>query len=64
VAQEWAATSIGNSAMEIWQNKVHHLRQFLRGWARNLSGTYKVEKEQLLCTIDTLDRKAKTNSSK
>ena len=44
--------------MERWQNKIRHLRQYLRGWARNLSGAYKKEKERLLNIIDTLDKKA------
>jgi hypothetical protein len=38
------------------------LRRFLRGWAKNLSGKYKREKERLLSIIDTLDIKAETMS--
>jgi hypothetical protein len=34
---------------------MRHLRQFLRGWARNISGDYKKEKERLLNIIDSLD---------
>jgi hypothetical protein len=34
------------------------LRRFLRGWARNLSGKYKLEKERLLRIIELLDVKA------
>mgnify|MGYP005817126497 CR=1 FL=1 len=37
-----------------------HLRSFLRGWAKHLSGIYKVEKEQLLTLIQSLDVKAET----
>jgi hypothetical protein len=44
--------------MELWQNKIRHLRQFLRGWAKNISGSYKAEKEHLLSIIDMLDCKA------
>ena len=41
VAREWARHVAGRSSMERWQNKIRHLRQFLRGWARNESGIYK-----------------------
>ena len=37
-----------------------HLRSFLRGWAKHLSGVYKVEKERLLNLIHSLDVKAET----
>jgi hypothetical protein len=42
---------------------VAHLRQFLRGWAKNLSGSYRVENEHLLLIIiiDFLDCKAETD---
>ena len=36
------------------------MRSFLRGWAKHLSGIYKVEKEQLLALIQSLDVKAET----
>jgi hypothetical protein len=52
VAREWAAISAGSNSLEVWQNKIRHLRQFLRGWAKNLSGSYRVEKEHLLSIID------------
>jgi hypothetical protein len=48
VAREWARPVAGRSSMERWQNKIRHLRQFLRGWARNESGIYKQEKERLI----------------
>jgi hypothetical protein len=41
VAAEWAAISKGNTPIDIWLNKVRHLRRFLRGWAKNLSSKYK-----------------------
>jgi hypothetical protein len=46
--------------MEVWQNKIRHLRSYLRGWAKNLSSVYKKEKERLLLLIDFLDKKAET----
>uniref|UniRef100_A0A453JJ14 Uncharacterized protein n=1 Tax=Aegilops tauschii subsp. strangulata TaxID=200361 RepID=A0A453JJ14_AEGTS len=42
-------------------NKIRHLRQFLRGWAKNKSGIYKVEKERLLQIINELDLRAETS---
>jgi hypothetical protein len=44
--------------MGIWKNKICHLRQFLRGWMRNLSGQYRIEKDGLLNIIEIFDRKA------
>jgi hypothetical protein len=43
VAAEWAAVSPGNTPIQTWQKKIIHLRRFLRGWAKNLSGKYKKE---------------------
>ena len=54
------AVSHGSNAMEVWQNKIRHLRSFLRGWAKNLSSVYKEEKLRLLGIIDRLDVKAET----
>jgi hypothetical protein len=48
--------------MEVWQNKICHLRSFLRGWAKNFSSVYKKEKDRLLILIDLLDKKAKITS--
>jgi hypothetical protein len=60
VKREWNASVSGNNPIEIWQNKIRHLRRFLRGWAKNRSGVYKKEKERLLSIIDELDIKAET----
>uniref|UniRef100_A0A453MRF2 Uncharacterized protein n=1 Tax=Aegilops tauschii subsp. strangulata TaxID=200361 RepID=A0A453MRF2_AEGTS len=43
IVTEWARDSGRSSNMERWQNKIRHLRQFLRGWAKHQSGIYKVE---------------------
>jgi hypothetical protein len=58
VKAEWEAETRGNSPIAIWQNKIRHLRRFLKGWAKCLSGQYKKEKEKLLLLIDELDLKA------
>jgi hypothetical protein len=34
------------------------LRQYLRGWAKNISGQYKKGKKEIVNTLDTLDKKA------
>ena len=47
--------------VERWQNKIRHLRQFLRGWAKHLSEIYKAEKERLLLVIQSLDLKAESS---
>ena len=58
IAKEWTVVNNGRDPMERWQNKIRHLRHFLKGWAKNLSGKYKKEKERLLSIIDDLDLKA------
>jgi hypothetical protein len=45
----------------ILAEKIRQLRQFLCGWARNISGEYKKEKEWLLNIIDSLDIKAENS---
>lgn len=46
--------------MEKWQNKIRSLCQFLRGWAKNVSGSYKKEKVKLLALTGDLDKIAET----
>jgi hypothetical protein len=60
VASVWADIPTNDDPLESWQNKIHHLRSFLKGWARNNSSVYKKEKQRLLDIIDKLDIKAKT----
>jgi hypothetical protein len=60
VVDEWATVPPENTPIETWQRKIRHLRRFLRGWAKNLSGKYRKEKERLLNIIDTLDIKAES----
>ena len=61
VAVEWNKSAKGCTPIEVWQNKIRHLRRFLKGWAKNQSGKYRMEKERLLKIIDDLDIKAETN---
>jgi hypothetical protein len=52
IAREWAAVSAGKTPIITWQNKIRHLRRFLRGWAK--------KKEKLLNIIDFLDIQAES----
>ena len=61
VKREWTSCVAEGAPVERWQAKVRHLRQFLRGWAKNLSGEYKYLKQKLLLLIDELDIKAETS---
>jgi hypothetical protein len=54
----WASFSQGDNPMELRQNKIRNLRQYLRGWARNLCDQYKIERDRLSTIIDILERKA------
>jgi hypothetical protein len=49
------------SPMERWQSKIRRLRRHMRGWAKNVSGTYKKEKKELLDKLSYLDKKSKDN---
>ena len=60
VRREWMSIHSGNSPVERWQNKIRHLRQLLRGWAKNLSGQYKMLKDQLTLLIDQLHIKVES----
>ena len=60
VAAEWRSVCEGNTPMDKWLNKIWHLRRFLKGRAKNLSGKYKKEKERLSRLIDELDIKAES----
>ena len=60
VSHEWMSISEGASPVERWQNKIRHLRQFLRGWAKNKSGEYRILRGKLLLLIDELDIRAES----
>jgi hypothetical protein len=60
VEKEWLSVPTGASPMGNWQNKIRHLRSYLRGWPKNMSSVYKSEKVLLTSIIDTLDLKAES----
>jgi hypothetical protein len=60
VSKVWHKERKGNSPTQRWQNKIRRLRQFLRGWAKNMMGAYKKEKQELLRRAEELDKKAET----
>ena len=59
VSEVWNKENRGNNALQKWQNKIRRLRQFLRGWAINLNGAYRKEKEELLWKTNELDKKSR-----
>jgi hypothetical protein len=58
VSDVWNKEKRGVTPMQKWQNKIKRLRQFLRGWAKNMSGAYKKEKQELMRKADELDKKS------
>ena len=61
VRLEWMSVAVGSTPVERWQNKIQHLRQFLRGWAKHKSGASKILREKLILLIDDLDIKTDTS---
>jgi hypothetical protein len=62
VAEVWNKEKKGVSPIQKWQNKIRRLRQFLRGWAKNMSGAYKKEKQELMRRAEELDKKKRRPS--
>jgi len=60
VAKTWKSVICGYSPMKNWQNKIRRLRQFLRGWAKNVEGNARREKKKLFRLAGELDLKAET----
>jgi hypothetical protein len=60
VSKVWREGSRGTTSVQRWQNKIRRLRQFLRGWAKNMNGAYKKEKHELLRMAEELDKKAES----
>jgi mannosylglycoprotein endo-beta-mannosidase len=58
VRDVWHSVLTEGSPLERWQAKIRRLRQYLKGWANNVSGAYKKEKKELLNKLDELDKKA------
>jgi hypothetical protein len=60
VSEVWNKENKGVTPMQKRQNKIRGLRQFLRGWAKNMNGAYKKEKQELLRKAEELDKKVET----
>jgi hypothetical protein len=58
VIEVWQRESQGSTSIEIWQNKIRSLCRYLRGWAKNMNGTYKKEKNDILNKMEQLDKKS------
>jgi mannosylglycoprotein endo-beta-mannosidase len=61
IAKIWSEAQGGHTPSEKWQAKIRRVRQFLRGWAKNISATNKREKSQLLDKLNMLDKKAENS---
>jgi hypothetical protein len=40
----WLSVIVEGSPLERWQAKIRRLHQYLRGWAKKVSGAYRKEK--------------------
>jgi hypothetical protein len=60
VSDVWNKERKGATSLQKWQNKIRRLRQFLKGWAKNMRRAYKKEKQELMRKADELDRKAES----
>jgi uncharacterized protein YaiL (DUF2058 family) len=60
VSDIWLNTHIVGTPLQRWQTKIRKVRQYLRGWAKHMSGSYKKEKKALLNKLDELDKKAES----
>lgn len=48
VSSIWQQENRGESAIQVWQNKIRPLRQYLRGWAKNSAGLIKRRRNNFL----------------
>jgi hypothetical protein len=60
VTRVWESVNYGATPMKKWQNKIRRLRKFLRGWAKNVNGSFKREKDELFRITDKLDLKVES----
>jgi hypothetical protein len=44
IVKEWKSVVGGASPMEVWLNKLRHIRRFLKGWAKK--SKWKVQKRK------------------
>jgi hypothetical protein len=61
VSQVWNKETRGNTPMQRRQNKIKRLRQFLRGWTKNMNGAYNKENQELLRKTEELDKKVESH---
>jgi hypothetical protein len=57
VKEIWESVAEEEDSIRQWQAKIQRVRQHLRGWAKNVSGANKKEKQRLLDKLDGLDKK-------
>jgi hypothetical protein len=46
-------------SIDIWKEKIKHLKKMLKGWNINVEGRYLKLKKDLMSKIDILDKKVK-----
>jgi len=61
VANIWQFPCSGSTPLERWQLKIRRLRQYLRGWAKHIAGSYRKEKKTLLDLLEKIDKKVETS---
>jgi hypothetical protein len=59
IASVWQQETRDHTTMEKWQNKIRFLHRHIRGWAKNTTGTIKMDKSQFTHMLDELDKKKK-----
>ena len=59
VSDIWHSVQLGNTPLQRWQAKIRRLHQYLRGWAKNVSGTYEKEKNSSLISWMNQTKKPK-----
>lgn len=62
VTKVWESEKRGRTPLQKWQFKIQRRRRFLRGWAKNISGSYKKEKESIIKKADELDKRAENQT--
>jgi hypothetical protein len=60
VSEVWKRENRGGTLMQRWQSKIRRLRQFSRGWTKNMNGAYQKEKQELFWKAEELDKKTES----
>lgn len=58
VVKNWNVPYMGSS-LDMWQQKMRHIRKKIRGWVLNANVAYRKKKKELLDQLNELDKNAK-----